>query len=112
MGGGDKLGEYRPASLAEESFVHASTAYSTLLPANLFYRGRRGLVLLAIDQRRLRSEIRWEEPQPTVEAFPHIYGPVNVDAVIAVEPFDPGPDGSFQLPPAIRALADEYAAHG
>ena len=107
-----KRGEYRPTSLAEEGFVHASTAYSILLPANLFYRGRRDLVLLAIDQRRLSSEIHWEEPQPTVEAFPHIYGPVNIDAVIVVEPFDPGPDGSFELPPAIHALADDYAAHG
>jgi uncharacterized protein (DUF952 family) len=102
--------EYRPASLADSDFVHASTAYSVLLPANLFYRGRPGLVLLAIDQQRLRSEIRWEEPQPTVEAFPHIYGPVNVDAVVAVEPFDPGPDGSFELPLPIRELADAYAA--
>lgn len=106
-----KRGEYRPASLAGDGFVHASTAYSVPVPANLFYRGRRGLVLLAIDQRRLDSEIRWEEPQPTVEAFPHIYGPVNVDAVVAVEPFDPGADGSFEVPRAIRELADEYAAH-
>lgn len=107
-----KRDEYRPTSLADEGFVHASTAYSILMPANLFYRGRRDLVLLAIDQRRLHSEIRWEEPQPTVEAFPHIYGPVNIDAVIAVESFGPGPDGSFRVPPAIHALADEYAAHG
>jgi uncharacterized protein (DUF952 family) len=106
-----KQGEYRPASLiGDEGFVHASTAYSTLLPANLFYRGRQGLILLALDQTRLHSEIRWEEPQPTVEAFPHIYGPVNVDAVVAVEPFDPGSDGSFELPQAIRELADSYAA--
>lgn len=71
---------------------------------------RQGLVLLAIDQRLLDSEIRWEEPQPTVEAFPHIYGPVNLDAVIAVERFDPGEDGDFEVPNAIRRLADEYAA--
>jgi len=103
-------GEYRPASLAKEGFVHASTAYQTLLPANMFYRGRQGLVLLAIDQARLHSEIRWEEPQPTVEAFPHIYGPVNTDAVVMVEPFEPGADGSFELPQAIRALANAYAA--
>ena len=105
-----RRGEYRPASLAEEGFVHASTAYQTLMPANLFHRGRSGLVLLAIDQTRLRSEIRWEEPQPTVEAFPHIYGPLNIDAVVAVEPFDAGPDGSFEVPLPIRELADAYAA--
>ena len=104
-----KQDEYVPASLEAEGFVHASTAYQTLLPANLFYRGRRGLVLLAIDQRNLLSEIRWEEPQPTVEAFPHIYGPVNVDAVVAVEPFAPGADGTFELPTAIRDLANEYS---
>jgi len=102
-------GEYRPPSLAEDGFVHCSTAYSVCMPANQFFRGRQGLVLVAIDQRRLQSEIRWEEPQPTVEAFPHIYGPVNLDAVVAVEPFDTGADGNFEVPKAIRELADEYA---
>jgi len=103
-------GVYRPASLAGDGFVHCSTAYSVCMPANLFFRGRQGLVLLAIDQRLLDSEIRWEEPQPTVEAFPHIYGPVNLDAVVAVERFDAGKDGDFEVPNAIRRLADEYAA--
>jgi uncharacterized protein (DUF952 family) len=105
-------GAYRPASLDEVGFVHASTAYSLLLPANLFYRGRRDLVVLCIDQSLLGAELRWEEPEPTVEAFPHVYGPVNPDAVVAVFDFPPREDGTFEVPPAARKLADGYAARG
>lgn len=105
-----ETGEYRPPSLAEVGFVHASTAFSLDLPANLFYRGRSDLVLLCIDQRLLGSEVRWEEPQPTVEAFPHIYGPVNLEAVIAVFDLPPRKDGTFEAPARVRALADEFAA--
>lgn len=103
-------GEYRPASLDEDGFVHASTAFSVDLPAKLFYAGRRDLVLLCVDQRLLASEVRWEEPQPTVEAFPHIYGPINVDAVVAVVDFLPRDDGTFEAPARVRALADDFAA--
>jgi uncharacterized protein (DUF952 family) len=103
-------GEYRPASLDEVGFVHASTAYSLLLPANLFYRGRDDLVVLCIDQTGLAAEVRWEEPQPTVEAFPHVYGPLNADAVVAVFDLPPTADGTFEVPPEVRRLADEYAA--
>ena len=103
-------GVYRPKSLDDVGFVHASTAFSLVLPANLFYRGRSDLVVLCIDQSLLASEVRWEEPQPTVEAFPHIYGPVNLDAVIAVFDFPPGEDGSFETPRAVRDLADAFPA--
>jgi uncharacterized protein (DUF952 family) len=105
-----EMGEYRPASLEDVGFVHASTAYSLLLPANLFYRGRDDLVVLAVDQSRLVAEVRWEEPQPTVEAFPHLYGPLNLEAVVAVCDFPPAADGTFEVPPELRRLADEYAA--
>ena len=105
-------GAYRPASLDEVGFVHASTAYSLDLPANLFYRGRRDLVVLCIDQALLGAELHWEEPEPTVEAFPHVYGPVNPDAVVAVYDFPPRDDGTFDVPPGVRALADDYAARG
>jgi uncharacterized protein (DUF952 family) len=58
--------------------------------ASRFYSGQSGLVLLTIDPERLRSEVRYEAPPGSDELFPHIYGPVDTDAVIRVEPFDPG----------------------
>jgi uncharacterized protein (DUF952 family) len=71
--------------------------------ANAFYRGRRDLVLLEIDPARLRSALQFESPaHPTGatdaasdERFPHVYGPIDLDAVVAATDFAPGADGRF-----------------
>jgi uncharacterized protein (DUF952 family) len=58
------------------------------------------LVLLWVDPSRVSAEIRYELPEPeTRDAFPHLYGPLNVDAVIAETPLDPWERGTFKLPP-------------
>jgi uncharacterized protein (DUF952 family) len=45
------------------------------------------------------SEIRDEAPAPgATTTFPHLYGPLNVDAVIAESPLTPWKRGDFQLP--------------
>jgi glutathione S-transferase len=88
-------------TLAEEGFIHASQAAQVAGTANKFYLDAPGeLVLLVIDTGRLRSEVRYE-PVPGAELpFPHIYGPLNADAVIAAEPFAPGPGGRFEFTPS------------
>lgn len=91
-------GELRPASLAGVGFVHLSTPEQVHLPANRLYRDRDDLVLLRIDPARLNAPLRWEPGIPTDPhsmLFPHLYGPLPVDAVIAVTPYRPGPDGNF-----------------
>ena len=93
-------GEYTMSSvgttLAEEGFIHASQASQVTRTANKFYRDVPGdLLLLVIDTGRVGPEIRYE-PVPGAELpFPHIYGPLNTDAVIEARPFAPGPDGEF-----------------
>ena len=62
-----------------------------------YYHGRRGLVLLGIDPQRVASPIRWEA-LGTPEPYPHVYGPLNIDAVVTVWDFEPLADGSFELP--------------
>ena len=69
--------------------------------ANRFYRDVPGdLVLLVIDPVLLRAEVRYEDVPGAELPFPHLYGPLNVDAVIAARPFAPGPDGIFAFTPA------------
>jgi glutathione S-transferase len=104
-----EAGEYRLSTrgktLAEVGFIHSSHAHQVTRVADAVYRGTRGLVLLVIDPAAVRAEIREEPLGGTGERFPHIYGPLNVDAVVEVLPFEPAEDGTFELPPSLRAGA-------
>jgi uncharacterized protein (DUF952 family) len=93
-------GELRPQSLADVGFVHLSTPQQVHLPANRLYRGREDLVLLHIDPTRLDSPVRWElgvATDPASMVFPHLYGPLPVDAVIEVTSYRPSADGGFPM---------------
>lgn len=86
-----------------EAFVHLSTVGQVHLPANRLYHGRRDLVLLYIDAAALDSPVLWEPGVPTDPEsmrFPHLYGPLPVEAVLKVEDYLPGADGSFASPVA------------
>ena len=89
----------RGRTLAQEGFIHASTAAQVPLVADAFYHDAGDLVLLVIDTERVGSEIRYERVPGQADPYPHIYGPLNVDAVIETRPFTPGPDGKFSSPP-------------
>jgi uncharacterized protein (DUF952 family) len=51
-----------------------------------------------IDTGRVRPEIRLEPVPGSDKPFPHVYGPLNVDAVTETRRFEPGPDGRFRFP--------------
>jgi uncharacterized protein (DUF952 family)/RimJ/RimL family protein N-acetyltransferase len=88
-------GEYRTEDSVEKGgFIHCSRPGQALRVANFLFPGKPGLVLLWIDPQRLRSEIRWEPADG--EAFPHIYGPINLEAVAEVTDFTPEADGKFR----------------
>ncbi len=78
-------------SLADERFIHASSAEQWPVVRGSFYAGvTEPLVLLEIDEARLASPVVREVGNPeTGEEFPHIYGPINVDAVISATRLDP-----------------------
>ena len=89
----------RGRTLAEEGFIHASAAVQVTAVANSYYQGAPALVLLVVDTERVGPEIRWEHVPGTDAPFPHIYGPLNLDAVVDARPFAPGPDGTFAFAP-------------
>ena len=93
----DGSSDYRPASLAREGFIHLSSEAQWLATANRFYRGRADLLLVSIDGDRLRAELRHEPADGDI--FPHLYGPLNLNAVDFVSPLPcAATDGSFHLP--------------
>lgn len=99
-------GEYIAPSLQTEGFIHCSTAAQILPVAEKFYKGQSGLVLLMIEPSLLTSTLKWEAPSggtpppgvPAGDLFPHIYGPINLNAVVNVFDFVFDSTGSFTLP--------------
>jgi uncharacterized protein (DUF952 family) len=109
-----QAGEYRAASLATEGFIHCSTAAQVTRVANAFYTWQANLVLLCIDSERVQPPVKFEPPvhpksgQPQTQPedlFPHVYGPLNLDAVVEVVDFPPKADGTFTLPGRVERLA-------
>ena len=76
-------GSYRHESLETEGFIHCSDEGQVEATWRRIFGAQSGLVLLEINVERLTSEIRYEEGEPG-EMFPHICGPINVDAVTSV----------------------------
>ena len=93
--------DYRASSLETEGFIHCSRPDQVLKVANMFYRGVPDLCLLWIVPQKLESELRWEAADD--DHFPHLYGPLNLDSVIAVSDFQPDPDGIYRFLPEIQS---------
>lgn len=78
-------GHYEAASLAEEGFIHCSEERQLSGVLARYFKGRKGLVKLLIETTRLASPLYYDWSPSIEDTFPHIYGPVNLDAVVAVE---------------------------
>ena len=100
-------GAYRTGSLETEGFIHCSLPDQVVDVANARYRGQDHLVLLVIAEAQVQPEICYEDCYETGEDFPHIYGPLNLDAVMDMLPFPPGPDGTFTLPEPLRSASGD-----
>jgi glutathione S-transferase len=74
------------AGLDEVGFIHCSFADQVAPTRERFYGGRHDVVLLRIDPDRLDVEVKVEDLHDSGEAFPHLYGPLSLDAVVEVEP--------------------------
>lgn len=100
-----KTGEYSPASLVSEGFIHLSQEHQVLKVANLFYKNAKGLVCLAIDPAKLSSPVKLEAPAhpdgtphdelPDSELFPHLFGTLNYSAVIGLLKLTQDETGTF-----------------
>ena len=89
---------YRADSLATEGFIHCSFAEQVPNSANRFYADAVDLLLLTIDPARLTSPLR-EESAGDGSLYPHIYGPIDRDAVNATVPLIRGSDGRWIFQP-------------
>ena len=81
-------GVYRDDTLDSQGFIHCSTSQQIIKVANALFHAQKGLVLLCIAADKVQSEIRYESAGGE-EVYPHIYGPLNVSAIMKVIDFEP-----------------------
>lgn len=90
-------GLYEPPSLEEEGFIHCSNGSQVQRVANQQFNGRDDVMLIVIDVASLESEVKLEQAAGTEEKFPHINGPLNIDAIIDKIKLATEEDGSFYI---------------
>ena len=81
-----------------DGFIHFSDASQVKASAAKHRAGQTGLVLLAVDDARLGPALKWE-PSRGGALFPHLYGPLPIEAVMSVYDLPLGADGAHIFPP-------------
>ena len=77
-------GFYTAPSLETEGFIHNSEAHQVAGVLERYYKGQTDLLKLVIDTNKLTSRLQYDLASSINENFPHIYGPINLDAVVDV----------------------------
>ena len=73
---------YQGDTLSIDGFIHCCLFEQIEGVLINWFKGKRDLVILEIDPEILLSPIRYENFEGGLEAFPHVYGPINLDAVV------------------------------
>lgn len=77
-------GSYAAPSLFTEGFIHCSTEGQVNGVLQRYFAGKTALLRLTIDTEKLHSPLKFEMAPSVNEEFPHVFGPVNLDAVISI----------------------------
>lgn len=80
-----KKGSYEHISLEKEGFIHNCSRAQLEGVLDRYYKGQNDLLLLHIDENLLEAALRYELAPSVNEEFPHIFGPINIDAVVKTE---------------------------
>ena len=95
----EHLGRFR-GSTADlcDGFIHFSTAEQAAETAAKHFAGETDLLLVRVDSAALGGRLKWE-PSRGGALFPHLYGDLDLAAVVKVDALPLGPDGCHQFPP-------------
>ncbi|CDX16611.1 conserved hypothetical protein [Mesorhizobium sp. ORS 3324] len=85
-----------PIDIAD-GFIHFSTVAQVRETAAKHFAGQADLLLIAIDEAKLGEALKYEESRGGA-LFPHLYAPLDLDAVLWVKPLPLGADGSHRFP--------------
>lgn len=79
-----RQGFYETPSLQEEGFIHCTHAHQTDLVLQKFFKDVRSVVILTIDTEKLDTPLIEDWSESFQDHFPHIYGYLFPETVIAV----------------------------
>lgn len=83
------IGFYEPENFAKEGFIHCCTESQIKGVMARYYTTHQNLIKLIIDPARLTHRLLFELSPTLKEEFPHIYGPLNIEAVVQIVFIDP-----------------------
>jgi uncharacterized protein (DUF952 family) len=98
-------GVYRVNTLDSQGFIHCSTFQQIIKVANAVFHAQKDLVLLCIATNKVQAEIRYESAGGE-ELYPHIYGPLNLNAIVKAADFQSAKNGNFVLPKEMANISD------
>jgi uncharacterized protein (DUF952 family) len=81
-----KAGQLSSPRFDEEGYIHCATEQQIEGVLERYFRGQTDLVRLTIDKAKVKPPLVYELAGKLNEVFPHIHGPINLDAVVAVDP--------------------------
>lgn len=84
----------------QDGFIHFSTAAQVAETAARHFAGQDDLLLVAVEADALGDGLRYE-PSRGGDLFPHLYGPLPLSAVVAVDDMPLGADGRHAFPVGI-----------
>lgn len=91
-------GRYLPEGFDQDGFIHCSKMEQIAGVGERYYAGQTGLLILGINPDKLTSRLVFENTMGGEELFPHIYGPLNLDAVESTAEFGQSAAGAFVFP--------------
>ncbi len=80
-----------------DGYLHMSTAAQLSETVDKHFAGQSDLHVAAVDLGSFGDSLKWEESRGG-QLFPHLYGPLLLETVIAYSPLERDEDGTVRLP--------------
>lgn len=86
--------DYVPPAFADDGFIHCTNGLNELVAVgNQFYKDdSRPYLALILNVPKITSPVRYDDPD---QVYPHIYGPLNTDAIVGMLKAQRSEDGTF-----------------
>lgn len=86
---------YSALSLEKEGFIYCATKEQVIPVLNRRFIGNNEVIVVEIDESKLKSELKFEDLHNKGEKHPHIYGKVNREAIVRLVDINVGEDGRY-----------------